>query len=75
MPQENVSEPEISLNNNTQFWLERLRTEVAAIPDAEQSVVSEMMVAEIELAQGLEDAACVTLARCLQRFGFLHPGT
>ena len=46
---------------------------MAAIPDAERSVVSGMMVAEIELAQGLEDAARVTLARCMQRFGFLHP--
>jgi hypothetical protein len=65
---------EMSLSENTQQWLERQRAEVAAIPDAEPAVVSTMLLAEVEFAHGLDDAARVTLRRCLQRFDVLQPG-
>jgi len=64
----------MTLSENTQHWLERLRAEVAMISDAEQGVVFEMQLAEVEFARHLFDAARATLCRCLQRFELLHPG-
>ncbi len=44
------------------------------ISDAEQAVVFEMQLAEVEFAHRLFDAARATLCRCLQRFELLQPG-
>lgn len=64
----------MSLSENTQHWLKRLRAEVAAIPNAEWAVVLAMQLAEVECAYGPDAAARATLTRCLQRFDLLHPG-
>jgi len=64
----------MNLSENTQLWLERMRTEVAAILNVDWTVTSEMQLAEVQLSHGLEDAARATLAHCLQRFDLLHPG-
>src|SRR5436190_850102 len=45
------------LSENTQLWLERMQTEVAAIPTGDRSVVAAMYLAEVQFARGLRDAA------------------
>jgi hypothetical protein len=62
------------LNENTHQWLERMRTEVASIPEADLAVACVMQLGEVEFAHGLYDAARATLGRCLERFDLLHPG-
>jgi hypothetical protein len=64
----------MSLSENTQHWLERLRAEVAMISAAERALILEMQVAEVEFAHRLFDEARATLCRCLQRFELLQPG-
>jgi hypothetical protein len=56
-------------------WLDRLRREVAAVPDPGRAVVSVVGQAEVEFALGLEDAARESIRRALTGFDALHPGT
>ncbi|MCI0360495.1 MAG: hypothetical protein L0211_18615 [Planctomycetaceae bacterium] len=65
----------MSLSENTQYWLERQRAEVAAIPSGEWWVIAAMLLAKVEFAYGLDPTARATLRRCLERFDLLQPGT
>jgi hypothetical protein len=65
----------MSLSTNTQYWLDRMRAEVAAIPTGEWWVIAAIKLAKTECAYGQGDAARGTLRRSLERFDLLHVGT
>jgi hypothetical protein len=65
----------MSLSENTEHWLKRMRAEVAAIPTEEWWVIAAMNLAKVECAYGQTDAARETLRGALARFDLLQVGT